>query len=110
MVAQIDLAFPESARFQGPILRRSVAQLSTSFGGFFATCAAIYLCITVSLLMALPLSVLAAGFLVRIFILSMEIGTILSFSVGAEVAEEQPQPPPQVPFWGFQRRQPRHPR
>ena len=74
MVAQIDLAFPESARFQGPILRRSVAQLSTSFGGFFATCAAIYLCITVSLLMALPLSVLAAGFLVRIFIIQHDCG------------------------------------
>ena len=58
------------AAFQYPILRRSLGQLTTSFGGFLATCAAMYLCLTISLWMTLPLSVLAAGFLVRIFISS----------------------------------------
>jgi acyl-lipid omega-6 desaturase (Delta-12 desaturase) len=62
------------APFQSPILARSLAQLSTSFGGFFATCAVMYLCLTVSLWMALPLSALAAGFLVRIFIIQHDCG------------------------------------
>lgn len=60
--------------FQSPILTRSVIQLSTSFGGFFATCGAMYLCLAVSLWMALPLSILAAGFLVRIFIIQHDCG------------------------------------
>jgi omega-6 fatty acid desaturase (delta-12 desaturase) len=62
------------APFQSPILTRSLIQLSTSFGGFFATCAAMYLCLAVSLWVALPLSVLAAGFLVRIFIIQHDCG------------------------------------
>ena len=59
---------------QAPILSRSLGQLATSFGGFFATCATMYLCLTVSLWIALPLSVLAAGFLVRIFIIQHDCG------------------------------------
>src|SRR2546423_15362170 len=62
------------AAFQYPILKRSLGQLTTSFGGFFATCAAMYLCLTISLWMTLPLSVLAAGFLVRIFIIQHDCG------------------------------------
>jgi len=62
------------AEFQHPILRRSLGQLTTSFGGFLATCAAMYLCLTISLLITLPLSVLAAGFLVRIFIIQHDCG------------------------------------
>src|SRR5437660_4738865 len=62
------------AAFQYPILRRSLGQLTTSFGGFLATCAAMYLCLTISLWMTLPLSVLAAGFLVRIFIIQHDCG------------------------------------
>jgi len=54
------------AAFQYPILRRSLGQLTTSFGGFLATCAAMYLCLTISLWMTLPLSVIAAGFLFTI--------------------------------------------
>ena len=48
---------------------RSLGQLATSFGGFFATCTAMYLCLAVSLWIILPMSALAAGFLVRIFII-----------------------------------------
>ena len=62
------------AEFQHPILRRSLGQLTTSFGGFLATCAAMYLCLTISLWITLPLSVLAAGFLVRIFIIQHDCG------------------------------------
>jgi omega-6 fatty acid desaturase (delta-12 desaturase) len=60
--------------FQTPILRRSLGQLSISFGGFFATCAAMYLCMAFSLWIALPLSTVAAGFLVRIFIIQHDCG------------------------------------
>ena len=60
--------------FQAPMLSRSVGQLSTSFGGFFATCAAMYLTLAVSLWITLPMSVLAAGFLVRIFIIQHDCG------------------------------------
>jgi len=63
-----------STPFQGPILRRSLWQLSTSFGGFFATCAAMYLCARVSFWITLPISALAAGFLVRIFIIQHDCG------------------------------------
>lgn len=65
---------PASTPFQAPILVRSLAQLSSSFGGFFATCAAMYAGVTVSLWIALPLSVIAAGFLVRIFIIQHDCG------------------------------------
>src|SRR5207302_4813764 len=51
-----------------------LGQLTTSFGGFLATCAAMYLCLTISLWTTLPLSVLAAGFLVRIFIIQHDCG------------------------------------
>jgi acyl-lipid omega-6 desaturase (Delta-12 desaturase) len=60
--------------FQAPMLSRSLGQLSTSFGGFFATCAAMYVCVPISLWIALPLSALAAGFLVRIFIIQHDCG------------------------------------
>lgn len=63
-----------SVPYQAPILRRSLVQLTTSFGGFFATCAAMYLCAAVSLWIALPISAVAAGFLVRIFIIQHDCG------------------------------------
>jgi omega-6 fatty acid desaturase (delta-12 desaturase) len=62
------------AAFQNPIMRRGLGQLATSFGGFFVTCAAMYLCLGISLWVSLPLSVLAAGFLVRIFIIQHDCG------------------------------------
>jgi acyl-lipid omega-6 desaturase (Delta-12 desaturase) len=54
--------------------RRSLSQLGTSFGGFFATCAAIHLLAAVSVWAALPLSALGAGILVRIFIIQHDCG------------------------------------
>jgi acyl-lipid omega-6 desaturase (Delta-12 desaturase) len=60
--------------FQTPILARSVAQLATSFGGFFGVCVLMYMCLRLSIWLALPLSVLAAGFLVRIFIIQHDCG------------------------------------
>src|SRR5437763_10992445 len=64
----------DTAAFQDPILARSLGQLATSFGGFLITCAAMYLCLRISLWVTLPLSVLAAGFLVRIFIIQHDCG------------------------------------
>ena len=63
-----------TAPFQAPSLARSVGQLATSFGGFFATCVAMYRCLDLSIWLALPLAVLAAGFLVRIFIIQHDCG------------------------------------
>src|SRR5439155_8777525 len=73
-MSQIEPTLSHSMSFQAPILARSLAQLATSFGGFFATCAAMYLCLAVSLWVALPMSVIAAGFLVRIFIIQHDCG------------------------------------
>src|SRR5438270_1827020 len=70
----MNILFSGTAAFQKPILARSLGQLATSVGGFFATCAAMYLCLRISLWMSLPLSVLAAGFLVRIFIIQHDCG------------------------------------
>ena len=71
---QTDPLLSGSMAFQAPILKRSLGQLSTSFGGFLATCAAMYLCAAVSFWIALPMSALAAGFLVRIFIIQHDCG------------------------------------
>lgn len=71
---QTDPILSGSTPFQAPNLGRSLGQLSTSFGGFFATCAAMYLCARVSVWIALPISLLAAGFLVRIFIIQHDCG------------------------------------
>jgi omega-6 fatty acid desaturase (delta-12 desaturase) len=74
LMPQMNPILSATLPFQAPILGRSLLQLSTSFGGFFATCAVMYLCVTVSLWLALPLSALAAGFLVRIFIIQHDCG------------------------------------
>jgi fatty acid desaturase len=60
--------------FQLPILARSLGQLATSFGGFVITCTVMYLSLAVSFWITLPISVLAAGFLVRIFIIQHDCG------------------------------------
>lgn len=62
------------AQFAAPITRQSLSQLLSSFGGFVATCAAMYLVLDLSVWLALALSPLAAGFLVRIFILQHDCG------------------------------------
>ena len=74
MILQMDQMLSGTKGFQTPILARSLGQLATSFGGFVATCTAMYLCLAVSLWITLPISVLAAGFLVRIFIIQHDCG------------------------------------
>lgn len=60
-----------STLFETPILLRSLTQLLTSLGGFVGSCAAMYM---VSRWIAIPLSLIAAGFLVRIFIIQHDCG------------------------------------
>jgi omega-6 fatty acid desaturase (delta-12 desaturase) len=64
----------EARRFQAPILSDSLFQLITSFGGLFATCAAMYALAGLSLWLPPLLAPLAAGFLVRIFIIQHDCG------------------------------------
>ena len=71
---QIDQILSRTRACRAPILARSLGQLATSFGGFFATCIAMYLCLAVGLWITLPMSALAAGFLVRIFIIQHDCG------------------------------------
>jgi acyl-lipid omega-6 desaturase (Delta-12 desaturase) len=73
-MTQMDPILSATKAFQAPILARSLGQLATSFGGFFAACTEMYLCLAVSLWITLPMSVLAAGFLVRIFIIQHDCG------------------------------------
>src|SRR5690348_12749079 len=63
-----------SMLFEAPILVRSWAQLLTSLGGFVGSCAAMYAIAIVSVWITLPISALAAGFLVRIFIIQHDCG------------------------------------
>src|ERR1700756_1906485 len=74
VMPQMDQILSGSREFQGPISARSLGQLATSFGGFFATCTAMYMCLAVSVWITLPMSALAAGFLVRIFIIQHDCG------------------------------------
>jgi omega-6 fatty acid desaturase (delta-12 desaturase) len=69
----------EVARFQVPVLWRSLLQIATSFGGFFATCAAMYALGDISYWIALALAPLAASFLVRIFIIQHDAGHLSFF-------------------------------
>ena len=56
----------EVTHFQKPKVRTSLSQLATSFGGFFATCAAMYGVMDLSCWIAL--APLAAGFMALIII------------------------------------------
>ena len=60
--------------FHAPMLRRSLGQVATSFGGFFVSSAVAYYLLDVSVWIALPLLPFAAGFLVRIFIIQHDCG------------------------------------
>jgi omega-6 fatty acid desaturase (delta-12 desaturase) len=77
MTAEIPLR-RELARFQAPLLRKSLSQLATSVGGFLATCAMMYALFDVYWI-ALALTPLAAGFLVRIFIIQHDCGHLSFF-------------------------------
>jgi omega-6 fatty acid desaturase (delta-12 desaturase) len=63
-----------SHQFQAPILARSLGQLGTSFGGFFAACGAAYFGAAVCIWAMLPFTAIAAGFLVRVFIIQHDCG------------------------------------
>lgn len=70
---------PENLRqntrpFQQPVLWKGLVQVITSFGGFFACCAAMYILSDISIWATLALAPLAAGFVVRIFIIQHDCG------------------------------------
>lgn len=60
--------------FQAPSRRASLAQLTTSMGGFIGVCAVMYALEPALSAFALLLAPLAAGFLVRIFIIQHDCG------------------------------------
>jgi len=62
------------ARFHTPVLRTSVAQIVTSIGGYLAVCAAMYAAADVSYWIVVALMPVAAGFLVRTFIIQHDCG------------------------------------
>ena len=63
-----------AAGFQSPVLVASLGQFAISLGGFVGACAAMYLTIAVSYWITLVLALVAAGFLVRIFIIQHDCG------------------------------------
>jgi acyl-lipid omega-6 desaturase (Delta-12 desaturase) len=67
------------ASFQTPSLGRGLLQIATSFGGFFTVCAAMYFVMDFSYLITLALAPIAAGFLVRIFIIQHDCGHLSFF-------------------------------
>ena len=62
------------ADFQTPVLHKSLVQIVTSVGGFLAVCGAMYVTAEYSYWIALALSPVAAGFLVRTFIVQHDCG------------------------------------
>jgi omega-6 fatty acid desaturase (delta-12 desaturase) len=63
-----------TTRFQSPMLVKSLGQCASSFGGYLGACTAMYLTIGVSQWITLALALVAAGFLVRIFIIQHDCG------------------------------------
>lgn len=63
-----------AAGFQTPSLVKSLGQAATSLGGFLVACTAMYLTIGISLLITAVLALVAAGFLVRVFIIQHDCG------------------------------------
>ncbi len=62
------------APHQAPVLRRSLLQIASTFGPFFALVAAMYLLRGVSVWLTLALAVPTAGLIVRIFIIQHDCG------------------------------------
>ena len=58
---------------------KSLFQIGTSFGGLFAVCAAMYVLLDHSFWLALALAPLAAGFVIRIFIIQHDCGHVAFF-------------------------------
>ncbi|MEZ5668513.1 MAG: fatty acid desaturase [Alphaproteobacteria bacterium] len=63
-----------TAPYQTPTDSESIAQIVTSLGGYLAVCAAMYALPEPPLWLILALALLAAGFLVRIFIIQHDCG------------------------------------
>ena len=61
-------------KYQTPDLRRSLWQVTNSFGGLLVTVALMYLALGVGYWLTLLLAIPAAGFLVRIFIIQHDCG------------------------------------
>jgi len=64
----------EIGSFRGPRTMSAIAQIGSSFGGFAAVVAGMYLALDLSWWLALAAAPLAAGFLVRIFIIQHDCG------------------------------------
>lgn len=60
--------------YGAPEVARSIGQIASSFGGFIVVCAAMYFAYGWSYWIVLALAFLAAGFLVRIFIIQHDCG------------------------------------
>ena len=61
-------------QYQGSLLWRSLWQMANTFLPFFATCVAMYLTIDISYWITLALAIVAAGLVVRIFIIQHDCG------------------------------------
>jgi len=62
------------ARFRTPSLPRAVWQLASTLGGFVGVCAAMYASLELSYGLTLGLAVVAAGLIVRLFIIQHDCG------------------------------------
>jgi omega-6 fatty acid desaturase (delta-12 desaturase) len=60
--------------FLSPVLSISLCQIASSFGGFIGVCVAMYLLVDLSYWITIALALVAAGFLVRIFIIQHDCG------------------------------------
>jgi omega-6 fatty acid desaturase (delta-12 desaturase) len=69
----------DAKRFQSPDLGSALTQAAVSLSGFLIVCAAMYVLSKVSYWIALSLTPLAAGFLVRIFIIQHDCGHLSFF-------------------------------
>lgn len=81
MITESDIAAIRRAiaPHESPTTGASVVQLATSFGGFIASCGAMYAAATMSYWISLALAPLAAGFLVRVFIIQHDCGHMSFF-------------------------------
>ncbi len=62
------------SRFQAPVLHESLTQILVTLGGYLAACAAMYATVGVSFWISLAIAPLAAGLLVRMFIIQHDCG------------------------------------
>jgi omega-6 fatty acid desaturase (delta-12 desaturase) len=65
---------PKVARYRGPVLRKSLWQAASTFAAFAIVCAAMYASAAISYWLVPGLALLAAGLVVRIFIIQHDCG------------------------------------